>query len=48
VYVGRGSGLEGLKGYLSRRLLRKLAPKKTQFAAVDIGSKEIKIVEIDV
>lgn len=38
--------MEWLKGYLSSGLLRKLAPKKTQFAAVDIGSKEIKIVEI--
>lgn len=36
----------GLKGSFFGGLLRKLAPKKTQFAAVDIGSREIKAVEI--
>lgn len=33
------------KGFLAG-LLRKFAPKKTQFAAVDIGSCEIKLVEV--
>lgn len=31
---------------LPGRLLRKLAPKRTRFAAVDIGTREIKMVEI--
>jgi type IV pilus assembly protein PilM len=35
------NGKGGING-----LLRKLAPKKNQFAAVDIGSSEIKLVEI--
>jgi len=38
--------LSYLKGLLSGGLLRKLAPRKTRFAAVDIGFREIKIIEI--
>jgi len=38
--------LTGGKGYFSTKLLQRLAPKKTRFAAVDIGSREIKVLEI--
>lgn len=41
-----GNNGMGKGKWFSARLLRKLAPKKTQFAAVDIGSYEIKLVEI--
>gem|GEM_PF-380943 len=45
---GQAGGLRfpGFKGFFSSELLRKLAPKKTRFAAVDIGSREIKVVEV--
>lgn len=41
-------GLKGIKleGLLSGGLFLKLASKKTRFAAVDIGSGEIKVVEV--
>jgi type IV pilus assembly protein PilM len=39
----KGKSKSGLKG-----LLRKFAPKKNQFAAVDIGAGEIKLVEISI
>jgi len=35
-----------LKASLAGGLIRKLAPKKTQYAAVDIGSREIKVVQV--
>ncbi|MDD3654482.1 MAG: type IV pilus assembly protein PilM, partial [Desulfotomaculaceae bacterium] len=41
-----GTKFPNIRGSLSKELLHKLAPKKTQFAAVDIGSREIKVVEI--
>ncbi|OPX88397.1 MAG: Competence protein A [Pelotomaculum sp. PtaB.Bin104] len=44
--AARGIKFPSIKGSLSKELLRKLAPKKTQYAAVDIGSREIKVVEV--
>lgn len=41
-----GRKFPSLKGFLSKELLHQLAPKKTRFAAVDIGSREIKVVEV--
>ncbi|MDF9408615.1 MAG: Competence protein A [Pelotomaculum sp. PtaB.Bin013] len=38
----------GLKALLAGRLIRKLAPKKTDYAAVDIGSREIKVVQVSI
>jgi len=38
--------LTGGKGLFSANFLHRLAPKKTRFAAVDIGSREIKALEI--
>ncbi|OPY57735.1 MAG: Competence protein A [Pelotomaculum sp. PtaU1.Bin035] len=42
------TALKGLNGSLSGKLIRKLAPKKTEYAAVDIGSREIKVVEVSI
>lgn len=40
-------GPRGLKVLLTGGLIRKLSPKKTQYAAVDIGSREIKAVQVN-
>ncbi|MDD4239610.1 MAG: type IV pilus assembly protein PilM [Desulfotomaculaceae bacterium] len=36
------------QGFLSLGLLRKIAPKKNRFAAIDIGNGNIKVVEVSV